>query len=392
MSLWSASKTFNQLWTNSLDRIYTLKNTDSLARRGEIVTPHGTFPTPAFMPVGTSGAVKALTAHDLEECGAQIILGNTYHLYLRPGHEIIKSLGGLARFSGWNKPTLTDSGGYQVFSMQDISRIGDEGVEFKSHHDGSKHLFTPEKVMQVQHAVGADIIMAFDQCVPYPADRKLAEDGVRRTFAWAKTCKIINDECNLEQAYPQSLFGIVQGSTYQDLRTRSAEEIISLDLPGYAIGGLSVGESKEEMEAVLAHTIRYLPEDRPRYMMGVGYPEDILMAVAYGVDMFDCVLPTRNARTGNVFTSTGPLTYRNADYARDDRPLDPNCDCKVCRRYSRAYIRHLYNQSEITGMVLASYHSTYFYQNLMRQIRQAIENKSFAEFRKDFLGRYLGGE
>lgn len=344
------------------------------------------------MPVGTSGAVKALTAHDLEECGARIILGNTYHLYLRPGHEIIKNLGGLARFSGWNKPTLTDSGGYQVFSMQDISRISDEGVEFKSHHDGSKHLFTPDKVMHVQHAVGADIIMAFDQCVPYPAERKLAEDGVRRTFAWAKNCKIIHDELNLEQAYPQSLFGIVQGSTYQDLRTRSAEEIISLDLPGYAIGGLSVGESKEEMEAVLAHTIRYLPEDRPRYMMGVGYPEDILMAVAYGVDMFDCVLPTRNARTGNVFTSNGPITYRNADYARDDRPLDPNCDCKVCRRYSRAYIRHLYNQSEITGMVLASYHSTYFYQNLMRQIRQAIENKSFAEFRKDFLGRYLGGE
>jgi queuine tRNA-ribosyltransferase len=375
-----------------LDKFYKLKTVDGKARRGEVATPHGTFQTPAFMPVGTSGAVKALTAGDLEECGAEIILGNTYHLYLRPGHEIIKNQGGLARFSGWNRPTLTDSGGYQVFSMQDISKITDEGVEFKSHHDGSRHLFTPEKVMRIQHDIGADIIMAFDQCVPYPADKKTAADGVRRTFSWAKICREVHAGLNEQEKDTRILFGIVQGSTYEDLRTQSAEGILSLDFPGYAVGGLSVGESKQEMEATLAHTVQYLPEDRPRYMMGVGYPEDILMAVSYGVDMFDCVLPTRNARTGNVFTSTGQLTYRNAEYADDERPLDPNCDCKVCCRYSRAYIRHLYNQSEITGMVLASYHSTYFYQNLMRRIREAVEMGTFDTFRREFLELYTGNK
>ena len=390
------------------------------------------------MPVGTSGAVKALTSEDLEECGAEIILGNTYHLYLRPGVDIIKSQGGLASFNGWNKPTLTDSGGYQVFSMRDNLKITDEGVQFRSHHDGSTHMFTPERVMEIQHELGADIIMAFDQCVPYPADRELAEIGVRRTFDWAQRCKSEHEKLghppsadaahvNEKQGQtgasaahgnggadegvcrPQKptinggppdvrrapdegssplLFGIVQGSTYKDLRTQSAEQIVSLDFPGNAIGGLSVGESKVEMEEMLAHTIEHLPKDKPRYLMGVGYPEDILMAVSYGIDMFDCVLPTRNARTGNVFTSEGQIVYRNADYADDSRPLDPNCDCRVCQRYSRAYIRHLYNQSEITGMVLASYHSTYFYQNLMRGIRQAIKEHRFESFRADFLSRY----
>ena len=338
------------------------------------------------MPVGTSGAVKALTCEDLEEMGAEIILGNTYHLYLRPGHEIVRSQGGLAAFNSWNRPTLTDSGGYQVFSLKHINKISDDGVEFQSHHDGSRHLFTPERVMEIQHALGADIIMAFDQCVPYPADPKQAADGVRRTYDWANRCLTRHLELNANS--DRLLFGIVQGSVYKDLRTQSAEQIVSLDFPGYAIGGLSVGESKAEMEDILAHTIEYLPEDKPRYMMGVGYPEDILMAVSYGVDMFDCVLPTRNARTGNVFTSEGPLIYRNADYADDNRPLDPNCDCRVCRRYSRAYIRHLYNQSEITGMVLASYHSSYFYQTLMKGIRVAIENGTFDSFRTGFLDRY----
>ena len=373
------------------DRIYTLKGTDGTARRGDVVTAHGVFQTPAFMPVGTSGAVKALTAEDLEECGAEIILGNTYHLYLRPGTPIIRSQGGLASFNGWGKPTLTDSGGYQVFSMRDNLRISDEGVEFRSHHDGSKHLFTPERVMQIEHDIGADIIMCFDQCVPYPASRELAATGVRRTNDWAKRC--LSEHVRLSQQDENSrrlLFGIVQGATYEELRTQSAEQIVSLDFPGNAIGGLSVGESKSEMEEMLAHTIQYLPPDKPRYLMGVGYPEDILMAVGYGVDMFDCVLPTRNARTGNVFTSVGQVTYRNADYADDSTPLDPNCDCRVCRRYSRAYIRHLYNQSEITGMVLASYHSTYFFQQLMRGIRRSIEEGRFAEFRKSFLGKYLG--
>lgn len=367
-----------------------LRGTDGAARRGEITTPHGTFQTPAFMPVGTSGAVKALTAEDLEECGAQIVLGNTYHLYLRPGPEIIKSQGGLARFTGWNKPTLTDSGGYQIFSLKDISRITDEGVEFQSHLDGSRHLFTPRKVIEIEHDIGADIIMTLDQCVPYPADKQQAALGVKRTYHWAQESLAVHTALSEKNktASRLRLWGIAQGSVYKDLRTTSAEQITSLDFPGYAIGGLSVGESKEEMEDILAHTVQYLPEDKPRYLMGVGYPEDILMAVSYGIDIFDCVLPTRNARTGNVFTSEGQLTYRNADYANDNSPLDPNCDCKVCRRYSRAYIRHLYNQSEITGMVLATYHSTYFYQNLMRNIGKAIEEKRLESFRKEFLSRY----
>ncbi|MFH1686824.1 MAG: tRNA guanosine(34) transglycosylase Tgt [bacterium] len=372
-------------------KIYSLSNTDGSVRRGEVTTPHGKFQTPAFMPVGTSGAVKALISSDLEECGAEIILGNTYHLYLRPGTSIIKDLGGLAAFNGWKKPTLTDSGGYQVFSMRENVKITDEGVEFRSHHDGSKHMFSPEMVMQIEHDIGADIIMAFDQCVPYPAERAVAAEGVRRTTDWARRCLAKHRELAPQGEAAPYLFGIVQGSTYEDLRTLSAEQLLEFDFPGYAIGGLSVGESKSEMEDMLAHTIQYLPSDRPRYLMGVGYPEDILMAVSYGIDKFDCVLPTRNARTGNVFTSEGQITYRNAEYARDERPLDPDCDCKVCRRYSRAYIRHLYNQSEITGMVLASYHSTYFFQNLMRGIRRAIEEKRFAEFRREFLRRYEGG-
>ncbi len=376
------------------DSIYNLKTTDGPARCGEVTTSHGTFQTPAFMPVGTSGAVKALTSEDLEQCGAEIILGNTYHLYLRPGTDIVKAQGGLASFNGWNKPTLTDSGGYQVFSLKHINKISDEGVEFQSHIDGSRHLFTAEKVMEIEHAIGADIIMAFDQCVPYPADEKAAADGVRRTHDWAGRSLGRFKELQRQsgQVNRQYLFGIVQGSTYPNLRTQSAEQIVALDFPGNAIGGLSVGESKEEMEDILAHTMQYLPEHKPRYMMGIGYPEDILMAVSHGVDMFDCVLPTRNARTGNVFTSEGPLIYRNADYANDERPLDPNCDCKVCRRYSRAYLRHLYNQSEITGMVLASYHSTYFYQQLMRDIRAAIEAGEFESFRKAFLARYKNSD
>jgi queuine tRNA-ribosyltransferase len=364
---------------------YQLAASDGSARRGVISTTHGLVQTPAFMPVGTTGAVKALTSEDLESIGADIILGNTYHLYLRPGAEVIKRQGGLAKFNSWNKPTLTDSGGFQVFSLKDISSISDEGVEFQSHHDGSRHFFTPEKVMEIEHAIGADIIMAFDQCVPFPSDSGKAAAGVRRTFEWAKRCKTAHQAAgNLNI----SLFGIVQGSVYKDLRTQSAEEIVSLEFPGNAIGGLAVGESKEQMEEMLAHTIQYLPADRPRYLMGVGYPEDILMAVSYGIDMFDCVLPTRNARTGAVFTSEGQIVYRNADYTNDDRPLDPNCDCRVCKRYSRAYLRHLFNQSEITGMVLASYHSSYFFQNLMRNIRRSIEEKRFELFRKEFLSRY----
>lgn len=370
---------------NSIYKMFIASNN---ARRGEVVTSHGKFQTPAFMPVGTTGAVKALISSDLEECGAEIILGNTYHLYLRPGVDVIKEMGGLARFTSWDKPTLTDSGGYQVFSLQDISKISDEGVKFQSHHDGSYHMFTPEKVIDIQHGIGADIIMAFDQCVPYPADKNLAQQGVDRTYQWAKQCLSQHNKLLSEENKDIHLFGIVQGSVYKDLRKQSAEQIVSLNFPGYAIGGLSVGESKEEMEEMLAYSIENLPHDKPRYLMGVGYPEDLLMAVSYGIDMFDCVLPTRNARTGYVFTSEGPLIYRNADYIKDNRPLDPNCECKVCKRYTRSYIRHMYNQSEITGMVLASYHSTYFFQNLMKNIRKSIEENSFDQFRNDFLSNY----
>ena len=337
------------------------------------------------MPVGTSGAVKALTSEDLEQIGAEIILGNTYHLYLRPGTEIIKSQGGLAKFNAWHKPTLTDSGGFQVFSLKDISSVTDEGVEFQSHHDGSRHFFTPERVMEIEHAIGADIIMAIDQCVPYPSTETDAAVAVSRTYQWARRCLAAHSQ---RHNLAQSLFGIVQGSVYKNLRAQSAEQLVSLDFPGYAVGGLAVGESKSEMEDTLAHTMKYLPTDKPRYLMGVGYPEDILMAVSYGVDMFDCVLPTRNARTGAVFTSRGQIVYRNALYANDDRPLDPDCDCRVCRRYSRAYLRHMFNQSEITGMVLASYHSCYFFQNLMRNIRSALEQGTFATFRRQFLTTY----
>lgn len=370
------------------DQFFRLISTDQSARRSELRTAHGTVQTPAFMPVGTSGAVKALTSDDLDAIGAEIILGNTYHLYLRPGTTTIKNQGGLAAFSGWKKPTLTDSGGFQVFSLQDVSKITDDGVEFQSHHDGSRHFFTPEKVMQIQHDIGADIIMAFDQCVSYPADYAEAEIGVRRTHEWAKQCATTHAALSADDLWPVRLFGIVQGSTYSDLRTVSARQIVDLDFSGNAIGGLSVGEPKEEMVGILAHTIQYLPHEKPRYLMGVGYPEDILMAVSYGIDMFDCVLPTRNARTGAVFTSEGQIVYRNAEYADDDRPLDPNCDCRACKRYSRAYLRHLFNQSEITGMVLASYHSCYFYQNLMRGIRRAIEENRFESFRRDFLELY----
>jgi queuine tRNA-ribosyltransferase len=370
------------------DSIFNLLSTDNNARRGEVVTSHGKFQTPAFIPVGTTGAVKALISSDLEECGADIILGNTYHLYLRPGVDVIKEMGGLAKFNSWNKPTLTDSGGYQVFSLQDISKISDEGVKFQSHYDGSYHMFTPEKVIDIQHGLGADIIMAFDQCVPYPADRQMAQEGVDRTYQWAKQCMSRHRELLTKDKKGIHLFGIAQGSVYKDLRIESSEQIVSLDFPGYAIGGLSVGESKDEMEEMLSYSIEILPKDKPRYLMGVGYPEDLFMAVSYGIDMFDCVLPTRNARTGYVFTSEGPLIYRNAEYIKDDRPLDPNCDCKVCKRYSRSYIRHMYNQSEITGMVLASYHSTYFFQNLMKNMRKSIEENRFDRFRTSFLNSY----
>jgi queuine tRNA-ribosyltransferase len=372
--------------------LYTQFSSDGLARRGRLNTDHGTVETPAFMPVGTSSAVKALTMEDLEHAGAEMILGNTYHLYLRPGHELIRRLGGLAAFNGWKKPTLTDSGGFQIFSLRDLSVLDDNGVEFKSHLDGSKHRFTPEKVMEIEQAIGADIIMVLDQCAPYPCSHEEAATAVTRTTAWAKRAKSYLAEHPEDSKWRQFLFGIVQGSVNAELRVQSAKDLVDLDFPGYAVGGLSVGEPKPLMEEMLAATMPHLPTDRPRYLMGVGYPEDILMAVSYGIDMFDCVLPTRNARTGAVFTSRGPLVYRNAEYADDPRPLDEACNCPCCKRYSRAYLRHLYNQSEITAMVLSSVHNTFFFQHLMQGIRKAIEEKRFDAFRKSFLSVYQQGQ
>ena len=367
------------------------KSKKSNARAGVLRTAHGTVETPVFMPVGTQASVKAITPRDLNEVGAQIILGNTYHLYLRPGHALVEEAGGLQKFNAWHKPILTDSGGFQVFSLANLNKVTEEGLKFQSHIDGSFHFFTPELVIDIQRSLGSDIMMAFDECSPYPCERDQAFRAHEVTIKWAKRCMSAYQEIAPKHGYEQYLFGIVQGSVYEDIRRQSAAALIDLDFPGYAIGGLSVGEPKSAMYEMTELSAGLLPEDKPRYLMGVGKPEDLVMGVGFGIDMFDCVLPTRNARTGMVFTSEGPLVFRNADCSDDSRPLDPNCDCRVCQRYSRAYIRHLYNQSEITSLILASYHSTYFFQNLMRQIRDSISENCFEEFRKDFLKRYECG-
>lgn len=356
--------------------------TQTKARLGRLSTPHGMIDTPIFMPVGTQATVKSLTPEDLEELGAQIILSNTYHLYLRPGHELVREAGGLHSFMHWNKPILTDCGGFQVFSLAKLNDITDEGVLFRSHIDGSKHFFSPEKVMEIEMALGADIAMAFDDCSPYPCDREYAERALKHTTDWARRCREVHDHPR------QALFGIVQGAFWEDLRQKSAEQITELDLPGYAIGGLSVGEPKERMYELLDFTVPLLPYDKPRYLMGVGSPDCLFEAVARGIDMLDCVLPTRTARNGTVFTRDGKLVVRNASCAHDFRPLDPECDCYVCRNYTRAYIRHLIKANEILGARLNSYHNLYFLVRLMSEIRQAIREDRFAEFRRSFLERY----
>ncbi len=368
---------------------FELIKTDGAARVGKLTTPHGVIDTPVFMPVGTQGAVKTLAAEDLEAMGAQIFLVNTYHLYLRPGVDIVERLGRVHEFASWDRPILSDSGGYQVFSHLGRNKITDEGVTFQSHFDGSYHDFDAEKVIEIQRKLGPDVIMSFDECVPYPATKEQAAEGVRRTSDWAKRGIAKFEELESTGKYPpQLLHGIIQGSVYEDLRRQSCEQIIELDFPGYSIGGLSVGEPKKQMEEMLDVTVPLLPEDRQRYLMGVGYPEDILMAVEKGIDMFDCVLPTRNARTGLVFTSQGPYNFRNADAADDNRPLDPECDCYVCRRYSRAYLRHLYSVSEITAHRLASYHSVNFFIRLMKEIRQAIREENYSAYKDQFLRKY----
>ena len=343
------------------------KHSHSSARLGILETPRGKIDTPCFMPVGTQATVKALTRENLESIGAQIILGNTYHLYLRPGHDLIQSLGGLHKFMNWTHPILTDSGGYQVFSMNKLTKVTEEGVKFKSHIDGSSHFISPEKAIEIQEALGADIIMAFDEPTPYPADLATTQKSLSLTTRWAKRCK------DALQSKNQSLFGIIQGGMHPNLRKESSEQIIELDFPGYAIGGLSVGEEKHLMNDMTELTSSLLPELKPRYLMGVGTPKDLLTCSSMGVDMFDCVMPTRNARNGYLFITGGKINIRNSQYHNDPKPIDSNCSCYTCKNYSRAYLRHLIMAGEILAMHLLTLHNSYFYQNWMKNIRIAIE-------------------
>ncbi len=349
------------------------------ARLGRMLTPHGEVQTPAFMPVGTVGSVKAVPQDVLEELGAEIILGNTYHLYLRPGHELIRSLGGLHKFMSWERSILTDSGGFQVFSLSDLRKITEEGVNFRSHLDGSSHLFTPERSMEIQIALGADIIMAFDECTEHPAENSRSRESMEMTLRWAKRSKDYFEAHKQEVPWSaersgatQTLFGIVQGGMYPDLRRESAERTVELDFPGYAIGGLSVGEPREKTMEMIAAALEVLPKDKPRYVMGVGYPDEIVRYAAMGVDMMDCVLPTRAARHGLLFTSEGRLNIKNTRYAQDQGPPDPKCGCKVCARYTRAYLRHLFVAGEPLAAVLNTVHNLAFYLDTMRSVRHAI--------------------
>ncbi|MFO7310523.1 MAG: tRNA guanosine(34) transglycosylase Tgt [Bacillota bacterium] len=354
------------------------------ARTGRLTTPHGELETPVFMPVGTQASVKTMTPDEVEGIGFRIILANTYHLYLRPGADLVREAGGLHRFMNWPHAILTDSGGFQVFSLAKLRRIQEEGVTFQSHIDGSRHFISPEKSIAIQEALGADIIMAFDECAPYPCDYDYARRSMELTHRWAARCKAAH------QRPDQALFGIVQGSVYPDLRAESARTLTEMDFPGYGIGGLSVGEPKEKMLEMLEVVTGILPREKPRYLMGVGAPEDLVEGVARGVDMFDCVLPTRIGRHGTVFTRTGTIIVRDARYARDFGPLDPDCDCYVCRNYTRAYIRHLFKAGEVLAMRLATWHNLAFLHRLMTEIRAAIRQGTFPEFRAQFLRTYRG--
>ncbi len=342
---------------------------------------HGTVETPVFMPVGTQGTVKATSQEELRDIGFDIILGNTYHLYLRPGHELLGGIGGLHNFINWHSNIITDSGGFQVFSLEHIRKIGEDGVIFRSYVDGSYHEFTPERVMEIQSAIGADIVMAFDECAPYPCTKDYATAAMRRTHEWAVRSQ---DSHNPKQAF----FGIVQGSVYEDLRAESAQFITKIDPDGIAIGGVSVGEGKELMMNAVDWSVPYLPEHKARYLMGVGTPEDLLDSVIRGIDMFDCVLPTRLGRNGSLYTTYGRINKKNNKFIDDFSPVDPECDCWCCRNYTAAYLRHLYRCDEILAARLATYHNLYFYSKLMANIRQAIEQGRLTEFRKEFLAKY----
>jgi queuine tRNA-ribosyltransferase len=358
----------------------TARDPGSHARAGTVATGRGSFPTPAFMPVGTSATVKGVWPGQLKEMGYGCVLSNTYHLVLRPGHERVRRLGGLHRFMGWDASLLTDSGGYQVFSLSSLRKVTDEAVTFRSHIDGSLHVLSPERAVSAQEALGSDIRMALDECVEYPAQRREVEEAVRRTTLWARRSLAA---VRLEEG---GLFGIVQGGMFPDLRKRSAEEVCALDFPGYAIGGVSVGEGKELQREMVALTAPLLPAESPRYLMGVGTPADILFAVSAGVDLFDCVLPTRNARNGMLFTSSGPLVIKQARYAEDPLPPDEKCGCPTCRSFSRAYLRHLYLQKEILSSMLLTVHNLHFYARWMEKIREAIWVGNFGGFMKESLG------
>jgi len=337
------------------------------------------------MPVGTRATVKAMTPEELTDIGSEIVLSNTYHLWLRPGSKLIKELGGLHKFMNWSGPILTDSGGYQVFSLAENRKIEEEGVHFQSHLDGARMFLTPEKAIEVQQDLGADIIMPLDECTPYPADREYTKNSLDLTYRWAKRCKDYHEANSSESTPDQALFGIVQGGMYDDLRRESAEGLMDIGFDGYSIGGLSVGEGTELMTEMTNFTAPLLPKDKPRYLMGVGYPEDILMAVEAGIDMFDCVLPTRNARNGTLFTSRGKLGIKNNRFEKDGGPLDPDCGCYTCRNYTRAYLRHLYQSGEILASRLNTIHNLYYYLNLMKGIRESIKENRFSEFKKDIL-------
>jgi len=377
-----------------------LKTDPTGARLGRLTTPHGVIDTPAFMPVGTAGTVKGLTQQALTDLGVQILLGNTYHLYLRPGHERIRKLGGLHRFMSWPGAILTDSGGFQVFSLSDLRKITEDGVVFRSHLDGSEHFLSPEKSIEIQEALGSDIAMAFDECIEYPADRERAASSMKLTTQWARRCRDYaralrsDGRSNAEASTNpgQAIFGIVQGGMHADLRRDSARQIVDLDFPGYAVGGLAVGEPHALSIEMAAIAAELLPKERPRYVMGVGLPEQLADYVRCGVDMMDCVLPTRNARNGCLFTSAGRVNIGNAIYADDPRPLDERCTCMVCRTYSRAYLRHLFQANEILASILNSHHNVAFFLDIMSKIRQAIAFGELAEFSSEFQARIEAGE
>ena len=360
---------------------FTVDSRDGRARAGRLVTPHGEVATPAFMPVGTAAAVKAVLHRDLAEIGARILLANTYHLMLRPGDALVASLGGLHGFTGWSGPFLTDSGGYQVFSLAALRKLDEEGVVFRSHIDGSEHLLSPERSMAIQQNLGADIAMAFDECPPGDAPRDVVEAATARTTRWARRSRDAHTRAD------QWLFGIVQGGVHLELRAESARALVELDFPGYAVGGLAVGEPKPGRDRVLEEVDALLPAERPRYLMGVGTPQDLIDAVACGIDMFDCVLPTRNARNGQLFTSRGRISIRNARYRDDPRPPDPDCRCHTCRTASRAYLRHLHLAGEMTAATLMSLHNLFYYLDMMEELRQSIRLCRFESWRGETLRR-----